>query len=67
MKNDNMVVCTRIDCTDGDNQDVITYIQKYDIQHYPTVKLLYKGDVIDFDSKITEETLTKFVNTILSE
>jgi hypothetical protein len=67
MKKDNAVVCNRIDCSDGDNPETITYIQKYDIQHYPTVKMLYKGDVIDFDSKITEETLTKFVNTILIE
>ena len=59
------IVCSKIDCTDGANADVITYIQKYDIQHYPTVKMLYKGDVIDFDAKITEDSLTKFVDTIV--
>lgn len=66
-KENNIVLCTKIDCTDAENADVKTNIQKYDIQHYPTVKMLYNGDVIDFDAKITEETLTKFVNTIVSE
>jgi thiol-disulfide isomerase/thioredoxin len=65
--NNYKLICTKMDCTNGDDPDVKTNIQKYDIQHYPTVKMLFKGDIIDFDSKITEETLTKFVNSILNE
>jgi thiol-disulfide isomerase/thioredoxin len=65
--NNYKLVCTKMDCTNGDDADVKTNIQKYDIQHYPTVKMLFKGDIIDFDSKITEESLTKFVNSILNE
>lgn len=41
-----------------------TMIKKYNIDSYPTVKLT-KGDVVvDFDSKITKETLIQFVNTV---
>jgi thiol-disulfide isomerase/thioredoxin len=41
-----------------------TLIKKYNIDSYPTVKLT-KGDaVVDFDSKITKETLIQFVNTV---
>lgn len=41
-----------------------TLIQKYNIDSYPTVKLT-KGDiVVDFESKITKETLTQFVNSV---
>jgi hypothetical protein len=43
---------------------ITTLIKKYNIDSYPTVKLT-KGDmVIDFDSKITKETLTQFVNSV---
>jgi len=39
-------------------------IKKYNIESYPTVKLM-KGDVVvEFDSKITKDTLTQFVNSV---
>jgi thiol-disulfide isomerase/thioredoxin len=39
-------------------------IQKYNIDSYPTIKLT-KGDlVVEFDSKITKETLVQFVNSV---
>jgi len=41
-----------------------TLIKKYNIDSYPTVKLT-KGDVVvDFDSKITKDTLSQFVNSV---
>ena len=41
-----------------------TLIKKYKIDSYPTVKLT-KGDVVvDFDSKITKDTLIQFVNSV---
>ena len=41
-----------------------TLIKKYNIDSYPTVKLT-KGDVVvDFDSKITKDTLIQFVNSV---
>lgn len=43
---------------------ISTLIKKYNIDSYPTVKLT-KGDiVVDFDSKITKETLIQFVNSV---
>lgn len=39
-------------------------INKYNIDSYPTIKLT-KGDmVVDFDSKITKDTLTQFVFSV---
>lgn len=39
-------------------------IKKYNIDSYPTIKLT-KGDmVVDFDSKITKDTLTQFVFSV---
>jgi thiol-disulfide isomerase/thioredoxin len=43
---------------------ISTLIKKYNIDSYPTVKLT-KGDVVvDFDSKITKDTLIQFVNSV---
>ena len=54
-----------VDCTDSDNADANASKQKYDVQHFPTVKLMKNEDVIDFDSKISEASLTTFINTVL--
>lgn len=39
-------------------------IKKYNIDSYPTVKLTKDDLVIEFDSKITKDTLVKFVNSV---
>lgn len=36
---------------------------KYKIEGYPTIKLVYKGDTYDYDAKPTKEDLIKFVET----
>ena len=60
-----VVKCVDVNCTDSDNADTKASMQKYDVQHFPTVKLMKNQDVIDFDSKISEASLTTFINTIL--
>ena len=37
---------------------------KYNIEGYPTVKLIYKSDVYDFDAKITKNNLIEFLESI---
>jgi thiol-disulfide isomerase/thioredoxin len=59
-----IVKCQDIDCTE-ESSDVTSLMNKYDIESYPTVKLLRDTNVIDFDSKITSNTLEQFVNTML--
>jgi thiol-disulfide isomerase/thioredoxin len=59
------VKCVDVNCTDSDNAAVATSMQKYEVEHFPTVKLMKNGDVIDFDSKISEASLGTFINTIL--
>jgi thiol-disulfide isomerase/thioredoxin len=70
------ISCEIINCTDdsqvhtSDSQKQVTIAQminKYDIASYPTVKLAVDGgDTIEYDSKITSEGLTKFLDTVLS-
>ena len=37
---------------------------KYDVEGYPTIKLIYKKKVYDFDAKVTKENLVEFLDSI---
>lgn len=58
--------CVDVDCTD-ENSKVQNMISKYDIESYPTVKMVKDKNTIEFDSKITSNTLEHFVNTMLMD
>ena len=60
--------CTEVNCTDdGEDENIAIMIKKYDIQSYPTVKLAIDGgETIEFDSKITKDSLHKFVTTVIT-
>ena len=75
-----LVQCIDVDCT-GDNGDIpnntgnsgiaatpaetAELIQKYNINSYPTIKLVKDNETVDFEAKITENSLQKFVNSML--
>jgi len=58
------IKCIDVNCTEesGSNNHLI---QKYSINSYPTLIMVKDGNRIDFDSKITTDSLTQFVNTVL--
>ena len=58
--NGSTIKCNEVDCTDGSSP----LIQKYGVNGYPTLIMLKNGDQISFDSKITSDNLTQFVNSI---
>lgn len=58
------VNCVEVNCTDPDNVEIQASIKQFKVEHYPTLKMIKKGDVIDFDAKISEESLEKFVNAM---
>lgn len=37
---------------------------KYEVDGYPTVKLIYKNKVYDFDAKVTKDNLVEFLDSI---
>jgi thiol-disulfide isomerase/thioredoxin len=39
-------------------------IKKYKIESYPTIKLIKDGTTVEFDAKVTNENLSKFVNSV---
>lgn len=61
------VKCVNVDCTDEDEPNVATMMNQYNIESFPTVKLLKDNQVVEFDSKITSTALESFVNIMLSE
>ena len=66
--NDHMINCIQIDCTDNEtNAEVQAQIQKYEIEHYPTVKMLIDDKIIDFEASVSASNLDKFVNTIVNQ
>lgn len=54
------VIFTHYNCT-TETEDIKKLITQYNISGYPTVKLLKDGQVIDFDAKPTEASLTQFL------
>lgn len=59
-----VVHCNDVNCTNTDDVAIQNSIEKYNIEHYPTLKMIKDTITIDFDSKITYGTLSKFVETV---
>jgi thiol-disulfide isomerase/thioredoxin len=60
-----IVNCNEVDCTETDAENS-PLIQKFGVDSFPTVKMLKSDTHIDFDSKVTSNTLTQFVNSMLN-
>ena len=63
-KGEYVIKCLDYNCTD-ETAEVTKVINQYNIESYPTIKMLKDNQVIEFDSKITEYTLEQFVNTMV--
>jgi len=58
------VIFTEIDCSE-ETDEVEKLMNQYNVEGYPTIKLLKDGQVIEYDAKPSKETLTQFLNTVL--
>lgn len=47
-------------------EEINELIRRYNIDSYPTIKMVKDNDTIDFDAKITSSSLSKFVDTMTS-
>ena len=61
-ENSYKITVTKIDCDEN-----TTMANKYKIQGYPTIKLIYKGKVYDYDAKPTKENLIQFLETTVKK
>lgn len=60
-----LTTCNEVDCTETNTQNS-PLIQKFNVDSFPTVKMVKADKQIAFDSRITNDTLTKFVTTMLN-
>jgi len=58
------VLFTEIDCSE-ETSEVEKLMNQYNVEGYPTIKMVKDGQVIEYDAKPSKETLTKFLNTVL--
>lgn len=58
------VIFTDIDCTKT-TAEIEKQMDLYNIEAYPTFKLIKDNQVIDFDAKPIKDTFVKFLNTVL--
>jgi len=42
-------------------------VEKYNIEGFPTILIIFGDEVVDFDSKITKESLKDFINQIIKK
>ena len=62
--NNTVPIFTEINCT-NESPDVSKQLEKYNVQGYPTIKLLLNGNVIDYDAKVTTDNLVQFLQSTL--
>ena len=59
-----IIKCKTINCTD-ETSEITRLINEYNIEGYPTVKMLKEGNKIEFDSKINFGSLEQFVESMV--
>jgi thiol-disulfide isomerase/thioredoxin len=58
------IIFTEVDCSE-ETTEVDKMMNQYNVEGYPTIKLLKDGQVIEYDAKPSKETLVQFLNTVL--
>lgn len=58
------VVFTEINCSE-ETAEVEKMMNQYNVEGYPTIKLLKDGQVVEYDAKPSKDTLVQFLNTVL--
>lgn len=55
---------TEVNCTQ-ETPEIEKMVNQYNIEGYPTIKLVKDGEVIEYDAKPAKDTLVQFLNTVL--
>jgi len=58
------VIFTDVDCSE-ETSETEKMMNQYNIEGYPTIKLIKDGQVIEYDAKPSKETLVQFLTTVL--
>lgn len=60
-----IVVFEEYNCTSESSSEIEEIVNKYNIDGYPTIKLIKDDQVIDYDAKPTKNTMEQFLTTVL--
>ena len=60
-ENDYVITLSKIDCDKN-----TTMADKYKVEGYPTIKLIYKGNVYNYDAKPNSENLKQFLDSSIN-
>lgn len=55
---------TDVNCSET-NDETENLMNKYNVEGFPTIKLLKDNQIVEYDAKVTKETLIQFINTVL--
>jgi thiol-disulfide isomerase/thioredoxin len=58
------VIFTDVNCSQ-ETAEVDKMMNQYNVEGYPTIKLLKDGQIIEYDAKPSKDTLNQFLNTVL--
>lgn len=58
------VVFTDVNCSE-ETAEVDKMMNQYNVEGYPTIKLLKDGQIIEYDAKPSKDTIIQFLNTVL--
>jgi len=57
----------KMNCTDDEDPNVKSALEKYNIEGYPTITLSKNGELITFDAQPDVESLEKFIEQVLND
>jgi thiol-disulfide isomerase/thioredoxin len=64
MINGYTITFVEYNCT-NETEEISQLMDKYNIEGYPTIKLLKDNQIIEYDAKPTKSTMEQFLNTVL--
>jgi len=59
-----VINCIKQECDNTNDPNVTAMMQQYNIEHFPTVKMVLDGNVVDFDARVSESNLVAFVKSV---
>ena len=58
------VIFSDVNCT-NETKEIEKMMSTYKVEGFPTIKMIKDGQVIDYDAKPTQSSLTKFINSAI--
>jgi thiol-disulfide isomerase/thioredoxin len=64
MLNGSKLTCISVDCTEPDNAETTQMTSQFQVNSFPTIKMMKQGTIYTYETKITEANLEDFVKSV---